>query len=149
MGDFKTTGQEVDVGILIYTPREIRIERFSKQQSNAYPHDLERAFDGIEQQITTCLEALHGRDCIALHHFELAINGGFCAARTCNTAIQSCLASVPITDSLACHPGHVLSSLICCRGPGTRVDLAAVDTHEAAIAAIEERLHKERYHRCR
>jgi cytidylate kinase len=154
------SANEYDVRVLLHAPREIRIARFAHQDLDRSFVDMERAFDRMEDQMSAYLEVLNGRDWLVSHRFDLAINVSRCTPHTFSALIHSWLQTSPIAKSeitgepqtrlepitLAATAGRRVARTFTILD-GERVDLTGVQSHEAAIAAIEQRLHKECYRR--
>ena len=153
---------ETDIRVLLHIPRKTRTARLAAPWSESDTDDAERAVSSMERHLSAHLEAMHGRDWIASHHFDLTINASRCTPQICCALIRSWLDCAPVvvsgttisslpdaesepiglTTGLGRHTGHDFAVV-----DRERVDLSSVQSHEAAIAAIEQRLHRECHRR--
>lgn len=153
---------EADIRVLLHGPRMTRTSRLAAQGTKGGTGDVVRAADGTEQKLSAILEALYGRDWTSSHLFDLAINSSRCTPQICGALIRTWLERLPSTgpSTIEAHPSTAVShpialtaDLDCPTGrkfavvERERVDLTSVQSHEAAIAAIEQCLHQECHRR--
>lgn len=144
------------IRVLLHAPRETRLAQLAERQAGRTDRDAEQRFDRMEQKMTAYLEFLHGRAWNAPHRFDLTIDATRCTPRTCSALLQSWLATTAFSAAATAQPVALGASAFSVKPGGCaartfavldreRVDLTGVQSHEAAIAVIEQRLH----HECR